>query len=221
MFATRPPDTTRLDRRSKRVEMAKNWFEMAALLIGGLWALSLFTLKDAPNFNKELKSDIKLEIDSIEGKLAKTDSFLTDQCDLNVRLNVKNIGYNYLYVDSISTTIWELPIDSVAYLHYLDFNQIIFNGAKDTIVSLNHYDNTLVGYYPPDAESGEDFDFIIPLNPHRSVLIAYTIYGHGKKKIFFSDTLRLRGYAWKLQCTPDNPPEKPEAKVGPCKNCPT
>jgi hypothetical protein len=191
-----------LERRSKRVEIAKNVFEIVALLIGGVWALFFFVLKDVPSLNKEFRGEGTLHIDSFGLGLYKSDTALHQKCDLKYKIGLKNIGSNSLFIDYIDTRIWLLPLSKVDSIeHYLDFNSVIWRG-RDTLSSLRHVNNTLVGFYPPETEAIEDFDFVVPINEDSAVLIDYTAHGHGKKGAFFNDTFSVRGYAWKAPCVP-------------------
>ena len=199
--------STKLERKTKRVEVIKNWFEIVAIFIGGLWAVSIFTIKEAPNFKKAFKVSVSLKIDSIENKRSNQNVLLKNECNLDFRVDVKNVGPNELYIDSMYVNIWMMPIDSVpTYDEYWDFNQLII--SYDTIKypkysNLRLVDNGLIGHYPPENESGEDFDYKAPITKDSIVLISVELMGHGRRWFIIKDDFNLSNYAWKMQCVPD------------------
>lgn len=202
---------TKLDRRSKRVEIAKNCFEIIAIFIGGLWALYIFFLKDAPNLNKSFKVTSYLKIDKIINNNVKSQKNTVAKCDVDCSINVKNIGYLNLYIDSIVTIVWQLPLDSVSIDSYLNLNKLDGEN-KPTYSNLIHPGSPLIGYYPPETESNEDFDFVLPIDTNKSVIVEYHIWGHGKSGFFKTEKIDLNGYAWEVQCVPEKDDSKDEKK---------
>jgi hypothetical protein len=194
----------RLERRAKRIEITKNWFEIFAIFIGAIWALYIFSLKEAPNLYKSFKVNGVIKVDEIENNPGSIK--LNNKCDLNFRIDLKNIGYKDLYIDSINTSVWIIPVASVSLdSSYLYFEKLLDNNEISyPFKAFTHYSNTsLCGYYPPDTESGADFDFIIPKAYDSTVMAAYIIFCHGKKNLFWTEDFKINGYSWKLQCIPD------------------
>ena len=196
----------KLERRSRRIETAKNLFEIIAIFIGACWALYIFSLKDFPNLNKAFKINGVIHVDEIEKNPKTINLELNEKCDLNFRIDLKNISYNDLTIDSVNTAVWIIPIDSVSLdSSYLYFEKLMNNdNSFHPFRAFTHYSKgTLCGYYPPDTEGGNDFDFIIPKTYDSAVMASFVVYFHAKKNFFWTQKFETSGYSWKLQCIPD------------------
>jgi len=48
-----------------RTELIKNWVEIVAIVLAGIWAFYTFVIKDAPSLHRAMDSNTSVTIDSI------------------------------------------------------------------------------------------------------------------------------------------------------------
>ncbi|HEY4325373.1 MAG TPA: hypothetical protein VGN20_15360 [Mucilaginibacter sp.] len=168
--------------------------EIVIAIIGGLFTFYLFLLKDVPNLNKALVGTDILQIDTIKNR---SYSKHNDSCLLTYSISLKNVGYNNVYIDSISTGVKLVNPDIKEYSGY-----IFMDGVETGDNEYMNWSNQLIGYYPPGIKRTENFYYVVPVEKDTGVLIRYEAYGHGTKWFFFHSTFITSGYAFKLQCIP-------------------
>jgi hypothetical protein len=198
----------KLQRRALKMSIVKTYVEVIGFSIAGLWAIYIFKLKDAPNLNKAFKITNTIKVDAFAKNPDATKDDLLDDVSLAYKLDVKNVGITDLYVDSVFIKVWQLPTDSISLDKFIDFSEISIGEKFNPITSMYFEDSGLNGYYPPDTESGDVFDFKVPLSYDKAILVTHRIFGHGKSGVFGNKNIELTGQAWKLQCVPDKKEEK-------------
>jgi hypothetical protein len=126
-------------------------------------------------------------------------------------LQVKNTGINDLYIDAVIVKLWQIENDSVVLKdlnEYLDFAKLVGENKIAPQANIFFDNGNIIGYYPPDTESAQNFDFKIPVTYNKALLFAHTIYGHGKTGLFSTKKIEIEGHSWKLQCVPEKSTEK-------------
>jgi hypothetical protein len=205
----------KIERSNKIWATGQNIFTIIAIIFAGFWGYYVFALKDAPNLNKSFKISNSIRLNAFaenpDGKYNSYDGL----CAATYNLQIKNIGVNDLYIDSVVIKLWQIENDSVALKdleEYLDFDLLIGNGKILPQADIIFDNGNIVGYYPPDTESEQNFDFKVPITYDKAILFAHTIYGHGKSGVFTSKKIEVSGNSWKLQCVPEKKEDKKDAK---------
>lgn len=203
--------TEKLERLSKFWSMVQNIFTIFAIIFAGVWGYYIFKLKDAPNLNKAFKINNSIKLNAFAEDPKGQNSMYKDICGATYNLQVKNIGISDLYVDSVIIKLWQIENDSVSMKdleEYLDFSKLTIDNKIEALANIQFEDGTIVGYYPPDTESEQNFEFRVPIAYDKVIVIAHTIYGHGKSGLFSSKTIKIDGQSWKLQTVPDKKEDK-------------
>jgi hypothetical protein len=200
MFKNTP--TEKIERTNKIWATAQNIFTIIAIVFAGFWGYYVFTLKDAPNLNKSFKVTNAIKLNSFAEDPKAVDKTFEGLCAATYNVQLKNIGVNDLYADSIVIKLWQIENDSVALKdldEFLDFTKLIAENKILPQAEIIFDNGNIVGYYPPDTESEQSFDFKVPITYDKAILFAHTIYGHGKSGVFTSKKIEVSGQAWKLQ----------------------
>ncbi len=209
MFKKIPSE--KLERHQKVWAILQNFFTVLAIIFAGIWGYYVFKLKDAPNLNKSFKVNNNIKLNAFATDPTGADKAFDGLCAATYNLQVKNIGVNDLYIDSVLIKLWQIENDSVAtkdLQEYMDFAKLTIDNKMDPQADIIFTDGSIVGYYPPDTESEENYDFKIPIDYNKAVLIAHTIYGHGKSGVFTSTKIVTSGQSWKLQSVPEKKEDK-------------
>lgn len=201
----------KLERHQKVWGILQNFFTVMAIIFAGVWGYYVFKLKDAPNLNKSFKVNNNIKLNPFAIDPTGTDKAFEGLCAATYNLQVKNIGVNDLYVDSVEIKLWQIENDSVStkdLQEYMDFAKLTIDKKIDPQADIIFEDGPCVGYYPPDTESEQNYDFKIPIDYNKAVLMAHTIYGHGKSGVFTSKKIEITGQSWKLQSVPEKKDDK-------------
>lgn len=195
-----------LERINKTWAIIQHISTVIAIIFAGIWGYYVFALKDAPNLNKSFKvtNSIKLSTFSINPE-DENDAY-GGLCAATYNLQLKNIGVSDLHVDSLNIKLWQIENDSISNVdieEYLDFGKLNINNEIKPQIDIIFEQGNIVGYYPPDTESEQNFDFKVPIAFDKAILISHTIYGHGKSGLFTSKTIEVVGQSWKLQTVPE------------------
>ena len=204
----------RLDRRAKRLGMVKNCFEIFVFLCAGLWAIYIFKLKDAPSTNKSFKVNNSIKIDNFsEDKANPSDNNFKGLCYVTYKIDVKNIGIADAYIDSVEVKLFQVETDSISSNEYIDFQYLSKQDDIKPLATSFFDDGDLSGYYPPDTEGGETYDFKVPIDYNKAVVVTHKIFGHGKDGVFSKKNLILTGESWRPQTVADKKDVKEKEKV--------
>ena len=201
-------ETTSPGEKTKWLENTKNTLEILAILSAGIWALYVFILKDYPNLNKSFKVTSNVKVDEFVYVNGKTDTAYKNKCDLNYRIDIKNISYKDLYIDTIIIKAWQVNIDSIGVEKYLNFAGLFGDTNLPKVTDLTFAENSsgLISYYPPDTDNGEDFDFKVPVDYNKAIMVGHILIGHSKTGYLWwkkEERFNIFGYSWKLQCIAD------------------
>lgn len=107
------PNSERWNSRHVISEVVKNWVEVLALCVAGIWALLVFGLQTLPVREKQFDSQAKLTW--LEGPAP-------DTCIADWYVLVKNISSRSLTVRRIDVHVWkfELPVPLATKAAYID-----------------------------------------------------------------------------------------------------
>ena len=205
-------ELNRLEKGAKGIEIIKNIVEILAIIIAGIWALIVFSIKDAPQLSQEFKVDAGIELAEIKNDPHNPFKSFRDTCLLDLNIKIKNIGYKDLYVDSFRTIIWEVDAHKIALSNYLYIDQLFedlsynqeTNPKTPALVDLIHRSTAIPGFYPGNVDRAEDYTFFIPIDYNKAVIAGYVVYGHRKKWFSGEEAFSFNGFSWYEQSIPDN-----------------
>lgn len=159
-------------------ERLKNYVEIAAIIIGGGWALFTFVIKDSPSLALRRKATSTLEWKSIPEKNVTTANF---------NITLENTGSSTFHIKKAHLQAWladELQVDSGMAARYLDVNNIERSGKLffDTVYSYSgntdeaNLGKPFIGRYNEGAVWNEDFEFLMKRDSKKIVVLSIVFY---------------------------------------------
>jgi hypothetical protein len=166
--------------------MWETWIKMAAIVIGGGFALVKFGLLDLPPLKRTFSMDGGLEWLQNEGG--------PSSCIADVSLTVTNISKSTIKIDRVRTAAWLLDApqrNSQAITHF-DITRNEPSQGVDAAEYTN--DDPLVQIYTPGQSSHHDFTWVVQRQKDK--------YGVFKIELFESGGKEPKDwyYAWGLVC---------------------
>jgi hypothetical protein len=198
------PRATKVRRTSVKnfIEMAKNLVEIAALIIGGWWALHTFLVKDKPGLEPHF--DATTQLKWFPGPTPET-------CIADWHVDLKNIGGSAVEVGAVRAHVWTFPplIPPPNGSAYVDL-QALRPPEKDpsNIFDKRFDDGPLTGHYPPNQSSSHTFEWVVPKQTGKWVAFELDVFDDGKPQQKQLDYV----YDWDSLCPPQTPPETNQPK---------
>jgi len=155
----------------QQIESLKNWVEIIAIVIGGIWAFFYFCVKDRPELEKAGSFYGDIHIDSINEKMLH----------VNYDLHIKNIGKIWFDVDSVTIRYWKIPLNTILKTNYFSIDKYASEANADTLID----DLILKGHYARETEANKGFDFFFESSKDSSLIIQADIKISSKTWLFF------------------------------------
>ena len=159
-------------------ERIKNYVEIAAIVIGGIWALYTFVLKDKPSLALRRKAT-----SSLEWKMTRDKNI----CDAAFNITLENTGSSTFRIKKAHLKAWicdELTLAPGQTAKYVDADNLKRSGivffektylytGNDDIENLG---KPFIGRYNEGAIWNESFEFLMKPDPKKIALFYITFY---------------------------------------------
>ncbi|MDB5283625.1 MAG: hypothetical protein JWO06_2700, partial [Bacteroidota bacterium] len=145
-------------KEKESIELASHIFGIFAIVIGAIWAIWIFGLKDLPAMQKSLKIDSDSEVELVA----------PDRVHVFYTTVLKNICKTNIDVNKVEVSYWVIPNSLIFRERYFDFAKYS-EGHPATFAPIQN--QSLVGHYPPDVEYEDGFDFYLDKDTSSTILM--------------------------------------------------
>lgn len=178
---------------AEHTEIIKNWVEIIAIVLAGVWATFTFVIKDSPNLHQATESGMQVYIDSLS----------QDTLAAEVIVDFKNTGQQIVSIDSAEIEYWIVQRKSIVSKNYFNADDIFRERLSDfrfKIASLN-------GRYTPDQLINQSIKFFVKRDLNHAIVFRTTLHV-SRKGIFSSSKESLTSFWYRFKIEKDNEPTK-------------
>jgi hypothetical protein len=141
---------TGLKSENTRLDRFKIWVEIFAIIIGGLWVLFTFVIKDDPSLHGSSKITSAVTVDYVNCKMHIS-------CFVTIKNNSKTA---FKVTEPVCIKVWLIPINALTKGTYFDWEQYMFMFKNQNSVP-EIKDTVFEEYYAPGDSLTISHDFFI------------------------------------------------------------
>jgi hypothetical protein len=173
---------------AESTEIIKNWVEILAIVLAGVWATFTFVIKDSPNLHQATESGTQVYIDSLG----------QDTLSAEVIIDFKNIGQQIVSIDSAEIEYWIVPRSSIVSKQYFNADDIFRQRQSDFRVPVT----SLNGRYTSDQLISQAMRFFVKKDLNHAVVFRTTLHV-SRKGILSSSHESLYSYWYRFRVEKD------------------
>jgi hypothetical protein len=142
-------------------EIAKNCFQIVALIVAAVWTYQMFVRKDVPLLQRHATTGGRFQWSSVD----------SDQCEGSYYVSLKNDGLTDFDVYKVRVRMWEFEIPqrhASSSVQYVDLDRV---KRGHPVFERIYGDGAFVRHFPPSHERSERYAWFFKRSPKRNILL--------------------------------------------------